>query len=94
MAPHEIHRDPPEPLITLPQAREILTVSRASLFRMIACGEFPVIRIGGRTMIEACVLREYIAAHRVHGPRNDNGPATNRAEVTTSAEDGGGVDEA
>ena len=60
-----------EPLLSIEEARAILRLSRATIWRRIAAGELPVVRITGRTLIERDALRAFIAARR---PRRGGPP--------------------
>ncbi len=78
-----------EPLLTLPEFREVVKVSRASMYRLIADGELGTVKIRGRTFIEKNELRRFIEAHR--SPEKDDDPAESTGpSVTTSAGGGGG----
>jgi excisionase family DNA binding protein len=81
-----------EPLLTVPEAARLLGISKALTWRLSATGELPTVKIAGRRLVEPDSIRDFLDAHRHR--KDDNGPAGIRAEVTTSAEDGGGVDEA
>lgn len=52
------------PLLTLEETEQILKVSRGTIYRLMRSGELPVVRIGGRTLVERPVLRDFIAARR------------------------------
>lgn len=54
-----------EALLTLREARELLGVSNMSLWRLRNNGELPVVRIGGRVLVEPQALRDLIAANSV-----------------------------
>lgn len=47
-------------LLNLVEAAETLSMSRASLYRLIRRGEIPVIKIGGMTRIEMAELEQYV----------------------------------
>lgn len=47
-------------LITVREAAETLSMSRASLYRLIAKGDIPVMRIGGMTRIESAALDNFL----------------------------------
>jgi excisionase family DNA binding protein len=47
------------------EVAELLTVDRSTVTRMIGRGELPAIKIGGRTVIKATDLADYLEQHRV-----------------------------
>ncbi|BBX16563.1 MULTISPECIES: helix-turn-helix domain-containing protein [Mycolicibacterium] len=49
-------------LLPVPQAAELLGISRASAYRLAATGELPSRRLGGRIYIVTSELRELVAA--------------------------------
>jgi excisionase family DNA binding protein len=64
---------PLERLLSVPEAADILGVHRNTVWHLIADGELPAVRLGGRrprsgrTLIEPAALRDHIAAHRTRG---------------------------
>ncbi len=53
--------DVPDQLLTLEQAAAILAISRRTLYRMIAAGEFPApLRVGGARRVAASDLTAYL----------------------------------
>jgi len=53
-----------EPLLSLVETREVLGVSRMTLWRIVDRGDLPVVRIGGRPLFDPEDLRAFIAANR------------------------------
>jgi excisionase family DNA binding protein len=49
-------------LLAVPRAAEILGISRASAYRLVATGELPSRRLGGRVYVVTAELREFVAA--------------------------------
>jgi excisionase family DNA binding protein len=49
-------------LLTVPRTAQLLGISRAATYRLIASGELPVRRLGGRVYIVTAALRELVAA--------------------------------
>lgn len=49
-------------LLPVPQAAELLGISRASAYRLAAAGELPSRRLGGRIYIVTSELRQFVAA--------------------------------
>tara|TARA_Y100001963_G_scaffold101399_1_gene139471 strand:- start:172 stop:363 length:192 start_codon:yes stop_codon:yes gene_type:complete len=47
------------------EVAELLTVDRSTVTRMISRGELPAIKVGGRTVIKATDLADYLEKHRV-----------------------------
>ena len=53
-----------EPLLLKPaEAAEMLRVSRARVYELLAGGELPTIKIGKFTRIPMSALREWVAEH-------------------------------
>lgn len=50
-------------LLPVPQAAELLGVSRAAAYRQAASGELPTRRLGGRVYIVTSGLRDLVALH-------------------------------
>lgn len=50
-------------LLPVPQAAELLGVSRAAAYRLAASGELPTRRLGGRVYIVTSGLRDLVALH-------------------------------
>lgn len=53
-----------EPLLSLDETSRWLGVSRRSVQRLAAAGEFPVVRVGGRVMIARADIRDFIERQR------------------------------
>jgi len=49
-------------LLTVPRAAQMLGISRAATYRLVASGELPVRRLGGRVYILIAGLRELVAS--------------------------------
>jgi len=49
-------------LLAVPRAAAILGISRASAYRLVATGELPSRRLGGRVYVVTAALRELVAA--------------------------------
>jgi excisionase family DNA binding protein len=49
-------------LLAVPRAAALLGISRAAAYRLVASGELPVRRLGGRVYIVTAQLRELVAA--------------------------------
>jgi excisionase family DNA binding protein len=54
-----------EPLLSLDETARCLGVSRRSVQRLAAGGEFPVVRVGQRAMFIPADIRNYIERQRV-----------------------------
>jgi predicted DNA-binding transcriptional regulator AlpA len=48
-------------LLAVPRAASILGISRAAAYRLVATGELPVRRLGGRVYVVTAGLRELVA---------------------------------
>lgn len=59
-----------QPTMTVEQAGEILGISRASAFKAARTGDLPVIRIGGRILVQTAALRRMLGLD--HSTANDN----------------------
>lgn len=49
-------------LLAVPRAAQLLEISRAAAYRLVASGELPVRRLGGRVYIVTAGLRELMAS--------------------------------
>jgi len=49
-------------LLAVPRAAALLGISRAAAYRLVASGELPVRRLGGRVYIVTAELREMVAS--------------------------------
>ena len=49
-------------LLTVPRAATLLGISRAAAYRLVASGELPVRRLGGRVYVVTAGLRELVAS--------------------------------
>jgi hypothetical protein len=56
--------EPLEPLLSLSTARQLLGISQASLYRLLARGELEVVEVAGRRLIEPATLRTFISERR------------------------------
>lgn len=52
-------------LLTLPETAQALRVSEATIYRLMRRGEISVIKLNGRTLVEATELRRLINERRV-----------------------------
>jgi excisionase family DNA binding protein len=48
-------------LLAVPRAAAILGISRAAAYRLVASGELPVRRLGGRVYVVTAGLRDLVA---------------------------------
>ncbi len=49
-------------LLGVPRAAQLLGISRAAAYRLVASGELPVRRLGGRVYVVTSGLRELVAS--------------------------------
>ena len=49
-------------LLAVPHAARLLGISRAAAYRLVASGELPVRRLGGRVYVVTAALRELVAS--------------------------------
>jgi excisionase family DNA binding protein len=49
-------------LLAVPHAAKLLGISRAAAYRLVASGELPVRRLGGRVYVVTAGLRELVAS--------------------------------
>ena len=49
-------------LLTVPRAAQLLGITRAATYRLVASGELPVRRLGGRVYVVTAGLRELVAS--------------------------------
>ncbi|WP_231987340.1 helix-turn-helix domain-containing protein [Mycobacterium sp. 852014-50255_SCH5639931] len=49
-------------LLAVPRAAQLLGISRAAAYRLVASGELPVRRLGGRVYVVTSGLRELVAS--------------------------------
>jgi excisionase family DNA binding protein len=63
-------------LLTLPEVREALRVSRATVTRLIARKELPIVKVGRRTFVTRQALEAFVTRQQPHPP------ATPPPEVT------------
>jgi excisionase family DNA binding protein len=49
-------------LLAVPRAAQLLGISRAAAYRLVASGELPVRRLGGRVYVVTAGLRELLAS--------------------------------
>jgi len=49
-------------LLAVPRAAQLLGISRAAAYRLVASGELPVRRLGGRVYVVTAGLRELMAS--------------------------------
>ena len=55
-------------LLAVPRAATILGIGRASAHRLVATGELPPRRLGGRVYVVTAALRELVAARVIDSP--------------------------
>jgi excisionase family DNA binding protein len=60
----ETATDALEPLYSLSEARQILGISRTSIYRLIERGDLAVVELGGRRLVEPEALRKLIDSRR------------------------------
>ncbi len=58
---HNVFNDLPL-LIAVPRAAQLLGISRAAAYRLVACDELPVLRLGGRIYVVTSGLRDLVAS--------------------------------
>ncbi|QQW37226.1 helix-turn-helix domain-containing protein [Mycobacterium marinum] len=49
-------------LLAVPRAAQLLGISRAAAYRLVASGELPVLRLGGRIYVVTDGLRELVTS--------------------------------
>jgi excisionase family DNA binding protein len=49
-------------LLTVPRAAALLGISRAAAYRLVAAGELPVRKLGGRVYVVTAGLQELVAS--------------------------------
>ncbi len=49
-------------LLTVPRAAQLLGITRAATYRLVASGELPARRLGGRVYIVTAGLRDLVAS--------------------------------
>jgi excisionase family DNA binding protein len=49
-------------LLAVPRAAQLLGISRAGAYRLVASGELPARRLGGRVYVVTAALRELVAS--------------------------------
>ena len=59
--------DPPEPLLTVRQAAQQLSLSPSAVHNYISSHRLPVIRLGRAVRIQPADLADFISAHRQNG---------------------------
>lgn len=60
-------QDPPEPLLTVRQAAQQLSLSPSAVHNYISSHRLPAIRLGRAVRIQPADLAEFIAQHRQNG---------------------------
>lgn len=76
----------PGRLLTIQEVAERLTVSRATVRRLIQTGQLPRIKVGGSVRFEAPDVQALIERGKSDcSPTNDEGPACQPDPVTTPA---------
>jgi excisionase family DNA binding protein len=61
MAQNNVFNDLPL-LLAVPRAAALLGISRAAAYRLVASGELPVRRLGGRVYVVTAGLQELVAS--------------------------------
>ena len=56
-----------EPLLSVEEVCELLRISESGVYRFLRRGELASVKVGGRTLFEPEVIREFIAARRRAG---------------------------
>lgn len=51
-------------LLTVPEAAKSLGICRTSLYALVGRGELPLVRIGGRSMVDPADLAALVAASK------------------------------
>jgi excisionase family DNA binding protein len=68
MAGVDVPRDPAleplEPLMSLEEVGRVLRISERGVYRLLASGELPSLKVGQRTLVEPGQLRQFIATRR------------------------------
>jgi excisionase family DNA binding protein len=59
-----------EPLLSLAETREVLGVSRMTLWRIVDRGDLPIVRIGDRPLFDPEDVRAFIASNRAPKTRD------------------------
>ena len=59
--------DPPEPLLTVRQAAQQLSLSPSAVHNYISSHRLPAIRLGRAVRIQPADLADFISAHRQNG---------------------------
>jgi excisionase family DNA binding protein len=54
-----------EPLLSIAEARGLLGISEAGIYRLIGRGDLALVEVGGRRLIEPAELRRFVAARLV-----------------------------
>jgi excisionase family DNA binding protein len=57
-------RQRPTPLLTITETAEVLGVVRSTVFRLLADGQLPAVRVGHRRRIRQEDLAAYLERHR------------------------------
>jgi excisionase family DNA binding protein len=54
-------------LLSIDEVSELLRISESGVYRLRRCGQLASVKVGGRTLFEPGVIREFIASRRVGG---------------------------
>lgn len=58
-------------MVTLPRAPAIFGLSRSNLYRLAADGKIRMLKCGGRTLVDAASVRQFLATLPTVQPRHD-----------------------
>lgn len=56
-----------EPLLSIEEVCDLLRISESGVYRFLRRGELASVKVGGRTLFEPGVIREFIAERRRAG---------------------------
>lgn len=63
-----MNRSTIEPLVlTVSEAADVLRISRAKAYRLVAAGELPAVRVGATLRVPLDALREYVRRRVAEG---------------------------
>jgi excisionase family DNA binding protein len=55
-------------LLKIPEVKTLLRVSVRTVWRLISCGQLPVVRVGGRSFVKRSAVEKFIERNEVtHG---------------------------
>jgi excisionase family DNA binding protein len=89
------HAETPERrLMSLQEARDLLGLSRTTVYRLVRDGELPVVEFPGRTLVQASDLDAFIESRKTRRSPNERSPASRPDSAITPAVPGDGYDSA